>query len=357
MESHVPPFRSLLGTSRRSVRAAIALLALVPACAWDPWIPGERSWNPDIVPNPSELFDDLALDTRQVGTLSCYTRLCEKRLRIIVETPGMLVVSMTPDLASDDDRARLVLEGIQGVLGQADTGRGPRTDVPALAVSERVGAGIYFVLLESIGGPVPYQLTAHLTPGEGPPPAPEAEPEQQPAEAPPAKLVEAPGIGNVRAGYDPAVSFATLASFRFPAPRGEGDAGQIGGPLEDPLDRMIRRQLADELVRRGFHQASGSETADMLVDFSRGAVNRDFYGVFSLYERYGFGIGTTDWAFGDRVQTRGTLVIDIVDARSNRIAWHARTSEGLGPGITPGERTEALLREAITESLLGFPPH
>jgi hypothetical protein len=356
MTIRVPPFRSPLGHSLRSFRAAIALLALVPACAWDPWIPGERSWNPDIVVNPSELSDQLPLDTRHMGTLSCYTPLCEKRFRIVVETPGTLAVSMIPELASDDDRARLVLEGIQGVLGQADTGRGPRTDVPALGVSERVGPGVYFVLLESIGGPMPYQLTARVTPGEGPPPAPEPEPQQQPVEGPPPRLVEAPGIGNVRAGYDPAVSFATLRSFRFPAPRGEGDAGQVGAPLEDPLDRMIRRQLADELVRRGFHQASGSESADLVVDFSRGAINRDFYGIFSLYERYGFGVSSTGWAFGDRVQTRGTLAIDIVDTRSNRIAWHARTSEGLGPGITPGERAEALLREAITESMLGFPP-
>jgi hypothetical protein len=355
MEIRVSPFRSRLGPGRRSLRAAIALLVLVPSCAYDPWIPGERSWNPDIVVNPGELSDQLPLDTRHMGTLSCYTALCEKRFRIVVETPGTLAVSMIPELASDDDRARLVLEGIEGVLGQADTGRGPRTDVPALAVSERVGAGVYFVLLESIGGPMPYQLTARVTPGEGPPPAPEPEP-QPLAEEPPPKLVEVPEIGNVRAGYDPGVSFATLESFRFPVPSGEGDAGQVGAPLEDPLDRLIRRQLADELVRRGFHQASGSETADMVVDFSRGAINRDFYGIFSLYERYGFGVASTDWAFGDRVATRGTLVIDIVDTRSNRIAWHARTSEGLGPGITAGERSEALLREAITESLLGFPP-
>jgi hypothetical protein len=353
MTTPASPLRSLrLG--RRWLRAAIAALALAPACAWDPWIPGERSWNPDVVVNPSELADQLPLDTRRVDTLSCYTPVCTKRFRVVATEPGTLAVSLVPELAGDDAQARLVLEGIRGVLDRAGSGRGPRTDVPALGVTGRVDAGVYFVLIESVGGPMPYQLIARLTPGEGPPPAPVRR--ERPTEEPPPALVAVPEAGNVRAGYDPAVSFAEASSFRFPAPAAPGDEERAGAPLEDPLDRMIRRQIADELVRRGFHQASGSDPADLVVDFSRRTVNRDFYGLFSLYDRYGFGVDTNDWALGDRVQSRGVLVIDIVDARSERIAWHARATTGLGPGITPGERAEAVLREAVTAALLGFPP-
>lgn len=343
---------------QRLVRAALVAPMLLAACAWDPWIPGERSWNPDLVVRPSDLSDQLPLDTRYLGELSCYTRACERRFRIVVGESGTLAVSMIPELASDDDQARLVLESVdRGVLGQAGTGRGPRSDVPALAVTALVDAGVYFVLLQSIGGPMPYQLTARLEPGTGPPPAPVPVARPEPTEGPPPELIAASRTaGSVRAGYDPAVSFTDLATFRFPAPLEAGDAGQAGAPLEDPLDRLIRRHLAEELTRRGLRQAAGNETADLVVDFSRGAVNRSFYGIFSLYERYGFGVSTSDWAYGDRVQTQGTLVIDIVDTRSSRIAWHARATEGLGPGVTAGERAEALLRESIAEALIGFPP-
>lgn len=341
----------------RRLRATLVALALpAAACTWGGYIPGERSWNPDIVVKPGDLSAQLPLDTRHVDTLSCYTPLCTKRFRVVVPESGTLAISMIPELASDDAQARLVLEGIEGVLGRAGTGRGPRTDVPALAISERVDAGVYFVLLEAVGGPLPYQLTARLTPGAGPAPPPVARP--RPSEEPPPQLIAISGSDpSLRAGYDPAVSFPALASFRFPAATAvTADANRVGAPLEDPLDRMIRRQIADELTRRGFRQAAGGEAPDMLVDFSRRAVNRDFYGLFSLYDRYGFGVDTNDWALGERVETRGVLVIDIVDATSERLAWHAVAKTGIGPGITPGAETEAVLRRAVTEALLGFPP-
>jgi hypothetical protein len=72
-----------------------------------------------------------------------------------------------------------------------------------------------------------------------------------------------------------------------------------------------------------------------------------------LYRHYEF----HDRGFGFEVDTRGTLVIDIVDTQSGRLAWHAWTTKGVGPGITPGEKTTALVREAVADVLAEFPPH
>ncbi len=351
-DSHFPS----IGLAVRRV-AVVAVAVLAAACAWDPWIPGERNWNPPIVVNAGDLVDQLPLDSRHVGDLSCYTRLCEKRFRIVLEEPGDLAVSLLPELASDDDQVRLVLEGIRGVLARDGTGRGPHRDVPALAVSATVTSGIYFVLIQSVGSSIPFQLTARLTPRDDvmPPVADRVEPRvTRPSDDPAPRLEEVSLPGNASAGFDPAVSFESLRTFRFPAPSAE-DTPQPGAAFEDPLDRQLRRHLADALVFRGFRQAYGNETADLVVDFSRGSTNRTFRGIPMLYERYGFGAGQ-GFGFGDRVETRATLVVDLIDTRSDRIAWHARTSRGMGPGITPGERTDALLRESVTEVLAGFPP-
>lgn len=341
---------------------AVAIVAglLGTACAWDPWIPGERNWNPPIVVNPGDLVDQLPLDTRHVGELGCYTRLCEKRFRIVLEQPGDLAVSLIPEFNSDDDQVRLVLEGIQGVLARAGTGRGPHPDVPALAVSQTVGSGIYFVLIQSVGSAIPYQVTARLTPRDDIEVAPVAEtdaprPRAPASDEPAPRLEEVHLAGAASAGFDPAVSFATLQTFRFPAPP-DGDPRQPGLPFEQPIDRQIRRHLAEALEQRGFRQASGREDADLIVDFSRGTTNRAFRGIPMLYERYGFGTGVESFAFGTRTETRATLIVDIIDARSDRIAWHARTSTGMGPGITPGENTDAMVRESVMEVLAAFPP-
>jgi hypothetical protein len=59
---------------------------------------------------------------------------------------------------------------------------------------------------------------------------------------------------------------------------------------------------------------------------------------------------------GFGVDTGGTLVVDIVEVSSKRIAWHAWTTKGFGPGITYGAETSALLREAIADLLAVFLP-
>lgn len=62
------------------------------------------------------------------------------------------------------------------------------------------------------------------------------------------------------------------------------------------------------------------------------------------------------WAYDTLTDTRGILTVDIVDASTQRIAWHAQTTKGLGPGVTYGEKTTAVVREAVAEVLAGFPP-
>jgi hypothetical protein len=166
------------------------------------------------------------------------------------------------------------------------------------------------------------------------------------------KLVAISLPGNARGGYDPAVPFADLRTFVFRAPPG-GDAAP-GTPLGTPADREIRRLLAETLVLRGFRQADAREPADLVVDFSRRSANLDYRELSPLYDRYDF--GPIGWGSPDAVATRGTLIVDILDAHSQRIAWHAWTTKPIGPGTATGEGSFALVREAVGEVLAGFPP-
>ena len=68
------------------------------------------------------------------------------------------------------------------------------------------------------------------------------------------------------------------------------------------------------------------------------------------------GFGVTRTVTGEAVAPRDTLTVDILDTRTDRVAWHAWTTRGMGPGITPGEKTTALLRDAIAQILRPFPP-
>lgn len=339
------------GLRFRLLLASAAALAWAPACAWDPWIPGQGSWNPEIVVDPADLSERLLLDAPYVDELDCYARRCQKRFRVIVDEPGQLTLSAIPELVSDDDQARLVLEAPMGVLGQVGSGRGPRTDPPVLSLREPVAAGTYFVLVQSVGSRMPYQLTATLTPGEGPAPrVAEPEPEPPRPEGPPPRLVEVSLPGAAKGGYDPAVAFDRHRTFTFPPP----PAPEPGAALETPRDRQIRRFVAEDLERKGLRQATGGQVADLVVDFTLGETTRAYLALPFIYDWYGF--GPMGWAYDTLTDTRGILTVDIVDASTQRIAWHAQTTKGLGPGVTYGEKTTAVVREAVAEVLAGFPP-
>jgi hypothetical protein len=339
----------------------LLLAGLASACAWNPWIPGENSWNPPVVVDQAELAHRLALDSPYVDALDCYSQRCRQRFRVIIEEPGQLTVTAMMELASQDEQGRMVLEAINGVLTQVSTGRGVRTDAAPLSLRHDVEPGVYFVLLQAIGGHVPYEITATHTPGEvAVARAPEARPElplviEEPlGPGPPTpKLtkVKLPG-GRSGATYDPSVIFAGIETFAFPRLARSGDGSPPGTPVEQPGDRQIRRFIAEGLEMKGFRQASGAEESDLVVAFSTTEGARSYF-----FNYYGFnpvaGLGPVGlWQYDT-----GTLVVDIMTRKPTKLAWSAWTTKGLGPGITPGEKTAALVREAVTDVLAEFPPY
>lgn len=350
MKAHSPQPRLVL------LAVATAAACLLSACAWDPWIPGQSKWNPEIVVDPANILQQLALDAPYVDDLNCYARRCQKRFRLVVDRPGQLTVTAVLELTSEDQQARIVLEATRGVLAQDGTGRGVRTDVSIISVGSPVEAGTYFVLLQSLGGRIPYELTATLTPSGDPATRPEPEPTVEIASLPPdrqpLRFTEVDLGFNAGGGYDPTVIYSGLSTFTFPRQPQPGDPVPAGTALETPRDRQIRRFLVEGLKLKGFRQATGSEEPDLVVDFSTGERSRTFSMIPMLYRRYDF----FDMGRGYQVDTRGTLVVDIIDTQSGRLAWHAWTTKGIGPGITPGEKTTALVREAVGDVLADFPP-
>ncbi len=335
---------------------ATAVACLVSACVWDPWIPGQSQWNPEIVVDPANRLQLLALDAPYVDDLNCYAQRCQKRFRLIVDRPGQLTVTALLELTSEDQQARLVLENTLGVIAQDGTGRGVRTDVSIIAVRSQVEAGTYFVLLQSLGPRIPYELTATLVPSAGPARLPEPEPVVEvvslPPDRQPLRFTEVDLGFDAGGGFDPTVIFTGLSTFTFPLPPQPGDPLPAGTALETPQDRQIRRFLVEGLRLKGFRQATGGEQADLLVDFSTGQRSRTVSTIPILYSNYDF----ISMGHGYQVDTRGTLVIDIIDTQSGRLAWHAWTTKGVGPGITPGQKTTALVREAVADVLAKFPP-
>ncbi len=361
--------RGLLGRGLRRASAVLLALAL-SGCAWSAWVPGESNWNPDVVVDPARLSTNLPLDSTYVETLGCYGNVCDKRFRVIAPRAGTLTVRALFEMQSNDQQGRLLLESPSKILGQANTGRGPRTDVSPLIVRASVAKGTYFVLIQGIGGgaPIPYELTATLSRESvtdavlsevTPEPenlaltevtaaanaTPGAEDPERPEDATPHRLVKFDRGVVGGGGYDAAVRLTGNDTFAFPSLARPGEIAP-GTPLLGPDDRQIRRFLAEALQGKGFRQAEGDAPPDLMVDFTTGDKTRALVAA-PLLAFYGL---------VDRPYSRGRLVVDIVDRRTDRLAWTAWTTYAAGPGAIEPEQTAEELRRAVTEALTGFPP-
>ena len=135
-----------------------------------------------------------------------------------------------------------------------------------------------------------------------------------------AALFVGPGCTTIRTGsdFDDTVDFSRYDRWVFaeaiPEPTGRPRPGQPVSPLDN---ERIRRAIADYLESRGIPESSREE-ADVEITYHLGfeegvcitsghSVNP--YGYYYSYPRA-------------RRETKGTLVIDVIDRERQQIVWH-----------------------------------
>lgn len=354
----MPPMRRVSLPSS-SVVVLVLAASLVAGCAWGAYVPGEPPPFQEVVVDPSTLAERLALGSAYVGELSCFAPRCQKRFRVVAPESGRLAVRLLPSLQGIDAEVRMVVEGSQEVLGQARSVRGGSADVTVLSVAEPVEAGTYFVLLQTLGGPMRYELLATLAPGEGPEDLTYVDPRlperpKRPIDPPPKKVELGRLHGGVEAAYDPATNYERHTTFLFPQRTAPADQARPGMEVEQPVDREVRRYIAEALRLKGLRPAEGSEPADLLVDFSTNASTRVAPPLPFLQDWYG--VGGARVPLGGQVDAKARFTVDIIEGSTYRLAWHATVERRFRPQVSLGPDSEAMLREAVADLLAPYPP-
>ena len=183
----------------------------------------------------------------------------------------------------------------------------------------------------------------------------------------------------VRTDYDQGAFLTPLRTYDWAG--GEVDAGNnpaVNSPL---LGKHIRGAVEGELDRRGYRQVT-SGTPDFRIAYRVVAQERatavgsygygGYYGYGRYYYpgRYGFrgyggrffspyGYGYSGAGYGGagrvREYLRGTLVLDITDARTGELIWRGWASKSLHSDPRP-EKVRMYVDEAVAEMLADFPP-
>jgi len=176
---------------------------------------------------------------------------------------------------------------------------------------------------------------------------------------------------NVRSDYADGVSFTSLQTYEWV----EAGRSETGDPaIDNPLlaDR-IRAWVDERMEDKGFRRMINAGTPDLRLSYEMLATEttRTSYGTggYPYGHQYGFGHFGHFGHFGrfghfghgfyglysQRPALKGTLLLDVIDAKTDEVIWRGWAS-GVLPDDPDPEDVDHYVAEAVREILVEFPP-
>ena len=162
---------------------------------------------------------------------------------------------------------------------------------------------------------------------------------------------------SVTADYDHSINFGEFKTFAVYDLRAQ--EGQVNQLNVDRVTKAIRA----EMLAKGFTETSSNpdlkvNAVTILKNKTQVTADSNFYGYGGMYRPYGYwgggammGGGTTTFNSYDYVD--GSLVIDIVSTKSQKLVW-----QGIGNAQIDNkpDNPEEFITGSIKKILAGFPP-
>lgn len=163
----------------------------------------------------------------------------------------------------------------------------------------------------------------------------------------------------IRHDYDPAADFSRLKTYAWMAAR----EGAVQDPRLDSslLESRVQGAVDVELGTKGYAPETVGAQADFLVGYFATLDKKVDVSVMNDYYGYGPGPG---WRYGywggpssvyvDEYE-EGTLILDIVDAKTKKLLWRGSATDRVDLSSSP-ERKQERIRDAVRRILATFPP-
>jgi hypothetical protein len=162
-----------------------------------------------------------------------------------------------------------------------------------------------------------------------------------------------PPDGNVSSYVVRGVDFTQYRTYAW----GPADALPTGDPRldKDPFFQdQFQGAVEKTLAERGLQQpASASATPDLLIHYHANITQR--IDVNGVDRSYGYCAGGDCQALVIEHEA-GTLVLDIVDTRTNRVIWRGWAQSRVDGVLGNRDRMEQRINEAVTRMLKRLPP-
>jgi len=160
---------------------------------------------------------------------------------------------------------------------------------------------------------------------------------------------------NVKYDYDARAGYASYKTFDWYA--ASKLAKDRGGKVENPImDRRVKYAVEKELVAKGFKREASADP-DFLVTYFPIYQERHYRTATHLGWGWGYrpfwGMGTT--VSEEHHYREGSIVLEIVDFKTNQLVWQA-AAEGALTGLENPEDADEVVGRAVRQMLEHFPP-
>ena len=163
----------------------------------------------------------------------------------------------------------------------------------------------------------------------------------------------------VKTDYDPTITYASYKTFDwYAASQRAKDKGSGTDPL---MDKRVKASIQAVLETKGFRQETVSEP-DFLVTYypiyenKKYRTTTSFGGGYGWGRRHwGYGVGTRFSASQVHKYREGTIVLEIVDSKSNELIWQG-VAEGALTNLDNPEDAQKQINKAVRDLLSNFPP-
>jgi len=161
----------------------------------------------------------------------------------------------------------------------------------------------------------------------------------------------------VKYDYDAHAGYASYKTYDWYAAskRAQGKSDGVENPI---MDRRVRGAVERELAAKGFKTEKSGEP-DFLVTYYPVYRHGTVYTTTTMgtgwgwHRPWGYGLGTQ---FTEARNFReGSIILEVVDNKSNQLIWQA-VAEGALTGLDDPEDADHQVAEAVKQMLSRFPP-
>lgn len=164
--------------------------------------------------------------------------------------------------------------------------------------------------------------------------------------------------------YNPDVNFSQIKTFAWTTVDNDGSQYHLDGLM----DERVRHAVDHEMAVKGIKQVA-KDKAQVLVNYltkvnTKVDINTftNYYGYNPYYPYYGANGGWgRPWGSIPVTETQvkeynvGTLIIDIIDAKTDKLIWRGSLGGIIRDKDTPQQRVQ-FINKAVNEILANFPP-